>query len=113
LNPVIGRGDLHQKLISKTLALVLSVKRAFSRSWATRGSAAVRLAPCSARLKQEPVAKKRIYDQLKKYGSKMANEPSLRFILTRETDANDVDFHIRDEKGGHAFYSSPVLIRYS
>ena len=26
-----------------------------------------------------------------------------------ETDANDVDFHITDSKGGHAYYSSKVL----
>ena len=30
--------------------------------------------------------------------------PSLRFVLVWETDANDVDFHIHDGKGGHAFY---------
>jgi tetratricopeptide (TPR) repeat protein len=63
----------------------------------------------AAWLKQEPDQKKQIYDRLKKYDSRLADEPSLRFILTWETDANDVDFHIRDEKGGHAFYSSPKL----
>ena len=26
-----------------------------------------------------------------------------------ETDANDVDFHIQDARGGHAFYSDPKL----
>jgi hypothetical protein len=31
--------------------------------------------------------------------------PSLRFVLNWETDANDVDFHIYDGKGGHAYYS--------
>jgi tetratricopeptide (TPR) repeat protein len=35
--------------------------------------------------------------------------PSTRFIMYWETDANDVDFHIRDSRGGHAFYSSPEL----
>ena len=35
--------------------------------------------------------------------------PSLRFVLTWETDANDVDFHIYDGKGGHAYYSSRQL----
>src|SRR5204862_3065796 len=34
----------------------------------------------------------------------------LRFILNWETDANDVDFHIRDGKGGHAYYSDKVLL---
>lgn len=36
--------------------------------------------------------------------------PSTRFVLTWETDANDVDFHIRDNKGGHAFYESKELV---
>ena len=30
-------------------------------------------------------------------------------LLTWETDANDVDFHIFDAKGGHAYYSSKRL----
>ena len=33
-----------------------------------------------------------------------ARTPTLRFVLNWETDANDVDFHIYDSKGGHAFY---------
>ena len=39
----------------------------------------------------------------------LATEPSTRFIMYWETDANDVDFHIRDARGGHAWYSSPKL----
>jgi tetratricopeptide (TPR) repeat protein len=35
--------------------------------------------------------------------------PSLRFVLNWETDANDVDFHIHDGKGGHAYYSQREL----
>jgi uncharacterized protein YfaP (DUF2135 family) len=35
--------------------------------------------------------------------------PSLRFILVWETDNNDVDFHIHDAAGGHAFYSQKTL----
>jgi tetratricopeptide (TPR) repeat protein len=34
---------------------------------------------------------------------------SVRFVLTWETDANDVDFHIHDARGGHAFFSNPHL----
>jgi len=33
----------------------------------------------------------------------------VRFVLNWETDANDVDFHIRDGKGGHAYYASRQL----
>ncbi len=35
--------------------------------------------------------------------------PSLRFVLNWETDANDVDFHVRDARGGHAFYGNRTL----
>ena len=38
-----------------------------------------------------------------------ADGPSVRFVLSWETDANDVDFHIHDAKGGHAYYSSMTL----
>ncbi len=33
----------------------------------------------------------------------------IRFILVWETDANDVDFHIYDKNGNHAFYSAMEL----
>ncbi|MCB9560141.1 MAG: AgmX/PglI C-terminal domain-containing protein [Kofleriaceae bacterium] len=39
----------------------------------------------------------------------VADQPSTRFIMYWETDANDVDFHIRDARGGHAWYSSMEL----
>ena len=35
--------------------------------------------------------------------------PTMRFILTWETDANDVDFHIYDAEGGHASYRQKHL----
>ncbi|HEY8079866.1 MAG TPA: VIT domain-containing protein, partial [Labilithrix sp.] len=37
------------------------------------------------------------------------SSPSVRFVLVWETDANDVDFHIYDGKGGHAYYGSREL----
>ncbi len=37
------------------------------------------------------------------------DQPSLRFVLGWETDANDVDFHIRDGNRQHAFYKRPAL----
>jgi len=33
----------------------------------------------------------------------------IRFVLTWETDANDVDFHVHDAKNNHAYYGSPNL----
>ncbi len=38
-----------------------------------------------------------------------ANAPSLRFVLTWETDANDVDFHIIDQTGERASYANKRL----
>ena len=48
-------------------------------------------------------------ERVKKAGGVVAKGPSLRFVLWWETDSNDVDFHIRDGKGNHAFYSQPAL----
>ena len=42
-------------------------------------------------------------------GAVIEDAPSLRFLLNWETDANDVDFHIIDADGGHAFYEHPEL----
>jgi len=39
----------------------------------------------------------------------LPTQPSTRFIMYWETDANDVDFHIRDARGGHAWYSNKQL----
>jgi tetratricopeptide (TPR) repeat protein len=39
----------------------------------------------------------------------LATRPSTRFLMYWETDANDVDFHIRDARGGHAWYSHKQL----
>jgi hypothetical protein len=39
----------------------------------------------------------------------LASQPSLRIILAWETDANDVDLHVRDRSGDEAYFSRPVL----
>jgi len=57
----------------------------------------------------EPSKRDEIAAALGKRGLKIANRASTRFILYWETDANDVDFHIQDAKGGHAFYSNKTL----
>jgi hypothetical protein len=50
-----------------------------------------------------------VLGQLAKRGIPLATRPSTRFIMYWETDANDVDFHIRDARGGHAWYSHKQL----
>ncbi len=59
--------------------------------------------------KAEPQRRAEIAGKLKAVGGFPETEPSLRFVLNWETDANDVDFHIYDSKGGHAYYSSKQL----
>jgi tetratricopeptide (TPR) repeat protein len=46
----------------------------------------------------------RVQASLTTHGSERATTPSTRFVLNWETDANDVDFHIYDGRGGHAYY---------
>jgi tetratricopeptide (TPR) repeat protein len=58
---------------------------------------------------KNPDMKAAIAKRLLEADSAIATDPSLRFVLTWETDANDVDFHIHDAKEGHAYYSSPSL----
>ena len=51
----------------------------------------------------------RVDSDLRALKLKADTTPSLRFILSWETDANDVDFHLYDGKHGHAYYSSREL----
>lgn len=39
----------------------------------------------------------------------IADRPSLRIVLSWETDANDVNLHVRDRAGGHASFIRPRL----
>ncbi len=56
-----------------------------------------------------PAKRQDIVAQLGKRGLSLATTKSTRFILYWETDANDVDFHIQDARGNHAFYSHKQL----
>lgn len=47
--------------------------------------------------------------ELNHLGLRLPTQASLRFVLTWETDANDVDFHIFDKGFGHAFYRRKQL----
>jgi tetratricopeptide (TPR) repeat protein len=63
----------------------------------------------AAWMKQEPALAGDIRERLLRAGGQLESGPSLRFVLNWETDANDVDFHIHDGKGGHASYSAMHL----
>jgi tetratricopeptide (TPR) repeat protein len=63
----------------------------------------------AAWLRADPSVAERVQGGLAAHGAVLDNKPSLRFVLSWETDANDVDFHIYDGRGGHAFYQKPKL----
>ena len=58
---------------------------------------------------QSPGQRPTLEARLRPLGLRIASDPSLRFVLTWETDANDVDFHIFDRALSHAYFSSPGL----
>lgn len=57
----------------------------------------------------EPGRAAEIRARLARAGGTAETGPSLRFVLNWETDANDVDFHIHDAQGGHAYYGASRL----
>jgi tetratricopeptide (TPR) repeat protein len=59
--------------------------------------------------KAEPRREAEILGRVRVEGGLIEDQPSIRFVINWETDANDVDFHIFDKNGGHAFYQQPVL----
>jgi tetratricopeptide (TPR) repeat protein len=63
----------------------------------------------AAYLRAEPAQKPAILKVLKKHGVEIATKPSTRFVMSWETDANDVDLHIFDAMGNHASYSNKQL----
>lgn len=63
----------------------------------------------AAWLRKEPQRRQQIEERLRGLGTQLPAEPSVRFILSWETDANDVDFHIYDGRGGHASYQQRQL----
>ncbi len=63
----------------------------------------------AAWLRAEPAKRDEVLDRLRAHGAQLANEPSLRFVLSWETDANDVDLHVWDRRGGHAYYEAKEL----
>ena len=59
--------------------------------------------------KASPSSSSKMKQRVKAAGGVWPSGPSLRFVLWWETDANDVDFHIKDGRNNHAFYSQKEL----
>ncbi|MFO0635032.1 MAG: tetratricopeptide repeat protein [Nannocystaceae bacterium] len=63
----------------------------------------------AAWLAAEPAREPTIVRVVGEHHTALEQRPSLRFVLNWETDANDVDLHVLDGKGNHAFYSHRQL----
>jgi len=57
----------------------------------------------------DPTSVPAVTERLARLGLALPRGATIRFILTWETDANDVDFHILDKDGGHAFFARRSL----
>jgi hypothetical protein len=63
----------------------------------------------AAWLAKEPGQRAAITGRLAKLGARLETAASTRFVLYWETDANDVDFHIRDAQGRPRLLRQPQL----
>jgi outer membrane protein OmpA-like peptidoglycan-associated protein/uncharacterized protein YfaP (DUF2135 family) len=56
-----------------------------------------------------PAKRAEIVAALTAHKLELATKPSTRFILYWETDGNDVDLHVEDKRGDHAYYGKKKL----
>ncbi len=63
----------------------------------------------AAWIKKDPSKRGEVMRHLAEAHASLESGPSIRFVLNWETDANDVDFHIMDAQGGHAYYAHKEL----
>ena len=64
----------------------------------------------SVRAGQRQIVEFRLsYDVSREHQLELATTPSTRFVVYWETDSNDVDLHVHDAKGEHAFYEKKQL----
>ena len=63
----------------------------------------------AAWLAAAPSKRSLIEERARESNVQIPTQSSLHFVLSWETDTNDVDLHVYDAEGGHAFYSAPAL----
>lgn len=56
-----------------------------------------------------PSQRSEIARRLERHQRTIDDSPSLRIVLVWETDASDVDLHVADRQGSHAYYGQPTL----
>ena len=61
------------------------------------------------RVAREPKQRARALELLARHDLEPEHGPSTRLLLTWETDTNDVDLHLVDRHGAHAFYERQLL----
>jgi len=63
----------------------------------------------AAAIAKDPGLAKPLEKRLAEHDASISDAASTRFVMSWETDSNDVDFHIHDGKGGHAYFSDRSL----
>jgi tetratricopeptide (TPR) repeat protein len=63
----------------------------------------------AAWIRAQPAKRAYVEERLRRTYRVLDAQPLLRFVLVWETDANDVDFHIIDGQGNHAYYGNMLL----
>lgn len=63
----------------------------------------------AAWLRSEPNRRVEVVERLAALGARLELEPSVQVTLTWETPDSDVDLHVRDSVGHHAYHESPRL----
>jgi tetratricopeptide (TPR) repeat protein len=63
----------------------------------------------AAWIRAEPSEAAKIRSRVERLGTAIPTEPSTRFVMSWETDANDVDFHVHDRFGDEAYYGAKQL----
>jgi tetratricopeptide (TPR) repeat protein len=62
----------------------------------------------AAWIAEKPANRAKVVERLKAAEASLADQPSIRFVLSWETDTNDVDLHVYDEQG-HAYHGQTRL----
>ncbi len=63
----------------------------------------------AAWIRANPTESPKIHELATTAGVTIPKVPSTHFVITWETDANDVDFHVHDGKGSHAYFGARTL----